>query len=959
MVRAYVTPAEPEPQRLAPASGPARPRAQQVPSPWTLIFDTETTTDLGQRLRLITYQVRKNDRLVHRGIATAPRLPAADRAAITDYCRRHHLDLLNRDDFLNLFFRIGVDRRGSIVGFNLPFDLSRLASRHAASKPRRGQKKMRGGFTFTLSPWATRPPIQVKRISPRAAFIQFTAPEGRLPEHRNAARGGTQTGVFRGYFIDVATLAGALLGRKGKLSSLAATLNVEQKLTIDEATLGGPVTDQLLDYAMTDVQVTWECYQALCVRYQQLGLSTPVHRILSEASIAKAHLTDLGLRPWRDTQPNPPSWLIATALETYYGGRTETRIRRTLTPGVLTDLLSEYPTVFVLQQLSRYLIATGVDWTEENPHDTTAWLQALTVQRMLDPTTWPHLTRLVQLRPRAGDLLPTRADYAGDGVFNVALAHRLDGPDQWYTLADAAASTLATGKPPTITRTLTFTPQAAQQGLRPLLVAGRHTLDPYAGDLIATLVQLRSELKNDPDPHIAAAAPAIKATVNSVAYGIPIEVNTTPEAGGTHVTVHQPDGATYDTKVPRTEEPGQFFHPLLATWVAGAGRLLLALIMRMVKDLNGSYAFCDTDSLFIAATQQGGMLTSLGGTEKDVDGTEAIRLLTWQQVADIADRLTALNPYGGLLANTPILKIEADNYEPITGMQRQIYAYAVASKRYALLTLDPSGNPRIITDPTTGPRRSEHGLGHLLPPAGLSPADFHDQWWNLGLHAALGLPHPEPKWLDEPALGRLTVTNPTDDRAFTTYNTHRRYDDHIRPWTFASTATPTPREQGRTGTRLLIAPYSKDRRKQGQAHWADRNNPSRSYRLRTGNDHYVLDDTITVNRLRDYAGTYFTHPESKADDQTGQPCRTDTVGVLQAPHVSAAARLGRIGKETNRVTADTDQADLDQVGLVYEAGHCKGCSTRVARRIWCSERCRKRYYRVQQAASSAAAGLEH
>jgi len=109
-----------------------------VPSPWTLIFDTETTTDLGQRLRLITYQVRQHDRLVHRGIATAPRLPAADRAAITDYCRRHHLELLNRDDFLNLFFQIGVDRRGSIVGFNLPFDLSRLARRHAASKPRRG-----------------------------------------------------------------------------------------------------------------------------------------------------------------------------------------------------------------------------------------------------------------------------------------------------------------------------------------------------------------------------------------------------------------------------------------------------------------------------------------------------------------------------------------------------------------------------------------------------------------------------------------------------------------------------------------------------------------------------------------------------------------------------------------------------------------------------------------------------
>ncbi len=210
------------------------------------------------------------------------------------------------------------------------------------------------------------------------------------------------------------------------------------------------------------------------------------------------------------------------------------------------------------------------------------------------------------------------------------------------------------------------------------------------------------------------------------------------------------------------------------------------------------------------------------------------------------------------------------------------------------------------------------------------------------------LTHPEPKWLDEPALGRLTVTNPTDDRAFTTYNTHRRYDDHIRPWTFASTATPTTREQGRTGAQLLIAPYSTDRRKRAQARWADRNNPTRSYRLRTGTDHYVLDDTITVNRLRDYAASYFTHPESKADDQAGQPCQTDTIGLLQAPQVFAAAPLGRIGKETNRVTADTDQADLDQVGLVYHARQCAGCSAQVTpRRTWCSEACRKRMARVR------------
>jgi hypothetical protein len=46
----------------------------------------------------------------------------------------------------DVFYGLAYDLRATIVGFNLPFDLSRLAVRHGPAR-----SKMRGGFTFQLS----------------------------------------------------------------------------------------------------------------------------------------------------------------------------------------------------------------------------------------------------------------------------------------------------------------------------------------------------------------------------------------------------------------------------------------------------------------------------------------------------------------------------------------------------------------------------------------------------------------------------------------------------------------------------------------------------------------------------------------------------------------------------------------------------------------------------------------
>src|SRR5262249_18563971 len=134
-----------------------------------------------------------------------------------------------------------------------------------------------------------------------------------------------------------------------------------------------------------------------------------------EASIGKAHLREMGIRPWRECQPDAPDWLLATILETYYGGRAECGVPHPAVPGVLVDFVSPDPTVFCLLRLWDYYVAEGVEWTEEDPATVQRLLEAADVAWVLRRESWPKLQALVLIAPD-GDQLPTRAKYRRDGA---------------------------------------------------------------------------------------------------------------------------------------------------------------------------------------------------------------------------------------------------------------------------------------------------------------------------------------------------------------------------------------------------------------------------------------------------------------------------------------------------------------------------------------------------------------
>src|SRR5215831_279393 len=132
-VRAFAEPKAPAKAKLRRRAyrGSARPAVRA--SPWTVIFDAETTTDPSQALRFGTYQVRGGNKPHETGIfCDRAALTKRDFETITAYAKDHRLMLLDRETFVNkVLYGYGYELRGTIVCFNLPFDISRIAIRHA------------------------------------------------------------------------------------------------------------------------------------------------------------------------------------------------------------------------------------------------------------------------------------------------------------------------------------------------------------------------------------------------------------------------------------------------------------------------------------------------------------------------------------------------------------------------------------------------------------------------------------------------------------------------------------------------------------------------------------------------------------------------------------------------------------------------------------------------------------
>src|SRR5579872_514919 len=656
---------------------------------FALILDCETTLDIRQELTYLWWRfcelkngayvcqkegVVYNDHLDQEAV-TIIRNFARKRAEVEDGCP-DEIQISSRTEFANGDFWEVVRAGAVIVCFNSPFDLSRVAVKF------RPAKLKNTGWSATpwpdeKDPFKPKPWIRIKPKDSRSAFISLAGgdPSLRL--------------LYRGRFLDLSVLGWALRNRHMDLNGFLKSFGLKGKAKHEPT---GRVTVAELRYGRRDTERTLALLNAMKQEYDGFPLQLPPERAMSAASITKAFLEEMQI-----TKPAEKFKLsdevLGKCMQAYYGGRSEIRIRHQEVPVVVCDTTSEYPSVAALLRLWPLLIAANmitVDCTGE-ARDI---LRRASLEELLSPSMWQELAFFASVKP-SGDILPVRSLYNDTGDTNIGLNPLTSSKPIWYSGPDLATSKLQTGRTPEVIQAFKLVPQGTQTGMKATSV-GTRSVDPAKDDFFRIIIEERKSLSKK-HPHYL----LLKIIANSL-YGIFAELNKYEYGKNNAKRLDVFSGEDkFDQPTCVVERPGEWQFPPAAALITAGGRLMLAILQRMVEEKKGTYLLTDTDSLFFVASQRGGLVACLGGPHKTSSGTPAVKAITWKQVEGICARLNRLNPYDRSVVGQ-ILKIEDCNYDR-SGNQHQLYGLAVSTKRYVVYTRRKSTLDII--------KPSEHGLG--------------------------------------------------------------------------------------------------------------------------------------------------------------------------------------------------------------------------------------------------------
>jgi len=905
-------------QRVPPRSpGRKAPPAFGCPDD-ILAFDTETTIDPIQRLLFGSWRYGHREAngtftCLEEGLVYADDLPERDpvgfaclqeyvvtHGAQTQNSRRMQLLLLSRREFVNDRLWKAFDGGALVVGFNLLFDLTRLGIGCGEARGR----MFSGGFAIPLFEYQTetgvwrldsfRPWFRFKSIDSKRALMGLTRRRGARPAEREQAPDAL------GRFLDLRTLVFALTDKSHSLESAAVALGVaDGKLA---GAVHGQISPQYIDYNRQDVAVTVAVLLAALAEWDRHPVALSPDKVMSPASLAKGYLRAMGVTPPAVKFADVPPELIGVAMTAYYGGRTEVRVRRVCVPVAYLDFHSMYPTVHTLLGLWPLLIAMQlrvVPVTQEVQE----LGGTLTLERCFQPAFWLGLRFFAKVRP-AGDILPVRAQYdpASDGTTIGVNPFWSDEPI-WVAGPDLVASWLLTGGWPEILEAVRLEPVGQQEGLTPVSLRGRVTIDPAAEDFFRRVIEARAEAKGSADLPLEERERLerfLKVLANSGSYGIFAELNVTPPEGdgGDDVLVYGRNGA-FPSHTSAPEDAGEYCFPPFAALTTAGARLMLAILERLVRDAGGVIAFGDTDSGAIVATPKGGLVDCPGGPHRMRNGTAAIQALTWAQVDAIRAQFRPLNPCDPPLV-PDLLKLEQQNFTA-EGTRQLLYAFAISAKRYALFT---RSSKAAITIQVC----KEHGLGHLLNPG--DGDDWIGATWLALIREALGERLSLPAWADRPAVSRVSVSTPTLLRSFAALNDGKAYADTVKPTNFGLSVTVAPLAHpvGVDPTRFhLVAAYEPNPARWAAMTWYDKYS-GQAFMIALGRD--GPPDRVQVKSYRDALLEYRVHPEPKSLGPDGAPCDRGTIGLLTRRPVRAGSAV-YIGKESNR------HEDVDH-GLVHE-----------------------------------------
>jgi hypothetical protein len=182
-------------------------------------------------------------------------------------------------------------------------------------------------------------------------------------------------------------------------------------------------------------------------------------------------------------------------MQTYYGGRSETRIRCTEVPVVPVDFTSEYTQCCALLGLFDVLTATSVTF-EDDTAKVCRLVKRISLDRRFDPALWTQLKFFALVQPD-NDILPVRTVY--DGVTqSIGNNYLTSETPLWFAGCDVIASAIRTGKPPRVLRAVRRVPHGKQAGMKTVNLRGSMVeINPYKDDLFRKVIEQRKLNKAD------------------------------------------------------------------------------------------------------------------------------------------------------------------------------------------------------------------------------------------------------------------------------------------------------------------------------------------------------------------------------------------------------------------------------------------------------------------------------
>ena len=110
----------------------------------------------------------------------------------------------------------------------------------------------------------------------------------------------------------------------------------------------GEITPEYIAYNRNDVLATTELLEKTLAEYYRHPVDLQPTKAYSPASLGKAYLRAMGIEPVLKRQPDFPKNVLGYAMNAYFGGRADCRLRRCAVPVAYTDFTSMYPSVNAL-----------------------------------------------------------------------------------------------------------------------------------------------------------------------------------------------------------------------------------------------------------------------------------------------------------------------------------------------------------------------------------------------------------------------------------------------------------------------------------------------------------------------------------------------------------------------------------------------------------------------------------